>query len=361
MFLDWLPWHHAFGLLINFSRSMLTGATHTIDDGRPVPGQFERTVRNLREVSPTVFNSVPTAWAMLATELERDPVLARSFFAKVVGFGYGGASLPHEVWQRIQRAAELTVGERIMFHTGLASTETAGTGTFNDSVGDELGNIGVPSPGSQVKLIPLEGGDGRYEIRVKTPFTFAGYIDRPDLTKAAFDDEGYFLIGDAVRLANPDDATKGLRFAGRVVEDFKLANGTWVRTGAVRLALVDLCAPLISDAVICGHDRDFLGALAWPDVAACQRLAPELAGLDAAALVQHPTLVGTLRERLRTQGGTVSLSVERLMLLVEPPSMDANEISDKGYVNQATTRARRAHLVDALFETQPAPHIACAR
>ena len=360
VFLDWLPWHHAYGLLINWNRSLLTGATHYIDDGRPLPGQFERTVRNLREVSPTAFNSVPTAWAMLATELERDPVLARSFFAKVEALGYGGASLPREVWQRVEQMAERTVGERIVFHTGLASTETAGTGTFNVHVGEDLGNIGVPSPGSSVKLIPLEGGDGRYEIRVRTPFAFAGYLQRPDLTQAALDEEGYFRIGDAVRLADPADPAQGLRFAGRVVEDFKLANGTWVRTGAVRLSLVELCAPLVSDAVICGHDHDFLGALAWPDVAACRDLAPELAALDAAALVTHPTVVAALRQRLQRQTGTASLKVERLLLMAEPPSMDANEIADKGYVNQATTRARRAHLVDELFQTPAAQHIACA-
>lgn len=359
-FLDWLPWHHAFGLQVNLQRSILTGGTHHIDDGRPVPGQFARTVRNLREVSPTVFNSVPVAWAMLAGELDRDEVLARSFFAQVVGFGYGGASLQQEVWQRIQRAAEKTVGERIRFHSGLASTETVGSGTFNDDVGDDLGNIGVPSPGSQIKLIPLEGGDGRYEIRIRSAVGFGGYVRRPDLTEAALDEEGYFRIGDAVRLADPKDPGKGLYFAGRVVEDFKLLNGTWVRTGALRLGLVDLCAPLITDAVICGHDQAFVAALAWPDVAECRRLAPELAGLDVQALVRHPIVVAALAERLARQTGSVSLAVQRLMLMAEPPSMDANEIADKGYVNQAATRARRAPLVDALFDNPPAPHVACA-
>jgi feruloyl-CoA synthase len=165
-----------------------------------------------------------------------------------------------------------------------------------------------------------------------------------------------------VRLAHPEDPSQGMVFAGRVVEDFKLTNGTWVRTGAVRLALLDRCAPLITDAVICGHDHDYLAALAWPNVAACQRLAPELAGLDAAALVQHPVVVAALSERLRDQGSRgASLAVERLMLMAEPPSMDANEIADKGYVNQAVTRARRAHLVDALFQAEPAAHVARAR
>ena len=184
----------------------------------------------------------------------------------------------------------------------------------------------------------------------------------PALTAAAFDEEGYFRLGDAVRLANPTDPGQGLLFAGRVVEDFKLTSGTWVRTGAVRLGLLDLCAPLISDAVICGHDHDYLAALAWPNVAACRRLAPELAELDAAALVEHPLIVAALRERLASQkGGGASRIVERVMLMAEPPSIDANEIAEKGYVNQAVTRARRAHLIDELYHTQAAAHIACAR
>ena len=361
IFLDWLPWHHAFGGVLNFGRVVLLGGTHCIDDGRPVAGQFERTVRNLREVSPTIFNSVPSAWAMLATELERDPALARSMFAKVVNFGYGGASLPIDVWQRIQAVAERTVGERIAFCSGLASTETNGGGTHCGWPTDDLGNIGVPKPGSEIKLLPLEGGDGRYEIRVRGTHNFVGYVKRPDLTEAAFDDEGYFRLGDAVRLVDPSDPGAGLRFAGRVVEDFKLVNGTWVRTGAVRLGLVEQCAPLLSDAVICGHDQSFVAALAWPNLAACRRLAPELANADAETLVKHPTVVAALTERLKAQKGSVSSRVERLMLMAEPPSMDANEIADKGYVNQAATRERRAALVSELYQSPMAGHIASIR
>ena len=362
VFLDWLPWHHGLGGVLNIGRSIQFGATHYIDDGRPLPGLIERTVRNLREVSPTIFTSVPSAWAVLAGELERDPVLARSLFANVEYFGYGGASLPTDVWHRIQRVAVDTIGQRIVFSTGLACTETSGMGTYCGWAASDLGNIGGPVPGSEVKLLPLEGSDGRYEIRMRGANVFAGYIGNPALTAAAFDDEGYFRLGDAVRLANPEDPGEGLLFAGRVVEDFKLMNGTWVRTGAVRLGLLDLCAPLISDAVICGHDRDFLAALAWPNVVACRRLAPELAELDAAALVEHPVVVAALRERLAGhQGGGASRTIERLMLMAEPPSIDANEIAEKGYVNQAVTRARRAHLIEQLYHTEPAALIACAR
>ncbi|MCY1370778.1 hypothetical protein D9M69_578840 [compost metagenome] len=214
-------------------------------------------------------------------------------------------------------------------------------------------------PGAEVKLIPLDGGDGRYEIRMRGPFVFSGYIKRPDLTAAAFDDEGYFCLGDAVRLADPADPAEGVRFAGRVVEDFKLVNGTWARVGAVRLGLVEQCAPLITDAVICGHDQHYVAALAWPNLAACRALHPELAELDAEALVRHPRVVAAIRERLRATGGA-SLNVKRVLLMAEPPSIDANEIADKGYVNQAATRARRAGLVAELFKTEPVAHVASA-
>ena len=362
VFLDWLPWHHGLGGVLNLGRSMQFGATHYIDDGRPLPGLIERTVRNLREVSPTVFTSVPSAWTVLAGELERDPLLAQSLFADVQYLGYGGASLPADVWHRIQRVAVHTIGKRIVFSTGLACTETCGMGTYCGWPSTDLGNIGGPVPGSELKLVPLEGGDGRYEIRMRGANVFGGYIGNPALTAAAFDAEGYFRLGDAVRLANAADPGEGLLFAGRVVEDFKLMNGTWVRTGAVRLALLDLCAPLISDAVICGHDRDFLSALAWPNVAACRRLAPELAELDAAALAEHPIVVAALRERLAAQkGGGASMTIERVILMAEPPSIDANEIAEKGYVNQAVTRSRRAHLIEPLYHAKPAAHIACVR
>ncbi len=362
VFLDWLPWYHGLGGVLNFGRSVQFGATHYIDDGRPMPGLIEKTVRNLREVAPTIFTTVPSAWAILAAELERDEALARNLFSKAHFFGYGGASLPQSVWERIQAVAERTIGERIVFCTGLASTETCGMGTYCSQPGNTSGNIGMPVPGSKVKLIPLESGDGRYEIRMRGANIFAGYIKHPELTAAAFDEEGFFRLGDAVRLADPADVTRGLLFAGRVVEDFKLTNGTWVRTGGVRLTLLDLCAPLLTDAVICGHDNSYIAALAWPNVAACQQLAPELSGLDAAALSQHPTVVAALCERLQAQRpGGASLHIERLMLMAEPPSADANEIADKGYVNQAATRNRRAHLVDELYRESPAAHIASFR
>ncbi|SOZ17125.1 AMP-binding protein [Cupriavidus taiwanensis] len=339
VFLDWLPWHHALGGIVNVVRSIALGGTYHLDDGRPLPGQYDRTVRNLREVSPTLLTSVPAAWSMLVAEIERDPELARSVFANAVVFTYGGASLPRDIWDRLDRVAEKTVGERIGMFSGLGSTETCGMGVYCVWPTNEPGNLGVPMPSAEVKLVPLEGGDGRFEMRVRGPFLFAGYVQRDDLTAAAFDEEGYFRLGDAVRLVDPADPARGLRFAGRVVEDFKLANGTWVRTGAVRLSLVEQCAPLISDAVICGHDGDYLAALAWPNFDACRKLHPELARLDAEALVRHPVVVRSVAERLQGQRNSgASVRIHRVLLMAEPPSQDANEIADKAI----STRPRRA-------------------
>ncbi|MBS0450907.1 MAG: feruloyl-CoA synthase [Proteobacteria bacterium] len=363
VYLDWLPWHHAFGGVISLGRSVTLGAAHYIDDGRPLPGLFDKTIRNLHDISPTALGSVPVAWAMLADALERDTELARKLFAKAVNFGYGGASLPRATWERIQRVAERTTGERIVFVTGLGSTETAGGGSYCDWPTQDLGNIGGPANGTEIKLVPLPGHEGRYEIRVRGAHNFAGYLHRPDLTEAAFDEEGYFRLGDAVRLVDPQNPAHGLRFDGRVAEDFKLMSGTWVRASEVRLALVDRCAPLLSDAVICGQDRDQVAALAWPNVAACRKLDAALSGLSVEELVVHPLVVRAVQQRLRAtaSGASQSNLVERVMLMSEPPSLDANEIADKGYVNQAAARQRRAHLVEELYRPQAPAHVACAQ
>jgi len=356
--LDWLPWNHAFAGLGNLGRAFTLGASYYIDDGRPLPGQFARTVQNLREVAPTMYSNVPGAWALLTAELERDEALAHSFFSRMRFVGYGGASLPRDVWERFQAVALRTVSERLVFVSGFGATETSALGSNFNLPNDDVGNVGVPGPGMEVKLVPLEGGDGRYEIRMRGRHLFPGYLKRPDLTQAAFDEEGFYSLGDAVRLADPHNPQAGLRYAGRCVEDFKLANGTWVRTGSVRVELIAKCTPLLADAVVCGHDRNYVAALAWPNVAACQRLAPELARLSAAELVEHPLVIAALAAKLREQDGPTSQQVRRVLLMAEPPSPDANEIADKGYINQATTRLRRAHLIEQLY-AEPAPvHVA---
>ena len=359
--LDWLPWHHAFGWLGNVGRTAVLGGTLYIDDGRPTPEGFGRTIAHLRTISPTIFATVPSAWALLVAELEKDAELARSFFCDLRYGGYGGAGLPRDVYDRIQRVAVQTVGERLVFLSGYGSTETTAQSTSFARESDDIGNIGVPTPGIEIKLVPVSGGDARYAVRTRGRHVFPGYLRRPDLTAQVFDEEGFYDLGDAVRLVDPADPAQGLRFAGRLVEDFKLSTGTWVRTGSVRLQLLAQCSPLLVDAVICGHDHDFVAALAWPNVAACQRLAPELAGLDAEALAAHPLVVAALQAKLRAPvADGVSARVRRVMLMAEPPSVEANEIADKGYINQAATRHRRAGLVAQLLQAEPSQRVAVA-
>ena len=356
---DWMPWHHLFAGLGSTGRVVTLGGSYYIDEGRPLPGQFERTVDNLRSVSPTVYITAPAAWALLVAEMERDDALARAFFRRIRYVGYGGASLPRAVWSRFQDVAHRTVGERIVFMSAFGCTETSGQGTQFNKPNDDVGNVGIPYPGFESKLVPLDGGDDRYEVRMRGRHVFPGYLKRDDLTQAAFDDEGFYKLGDAVRLADPASPREGLRYAGRCVEDFKLSNGTWVRTGAVRLALIEQCAPLLSDAVVCGHDLDEVTALAWPNAAACRALALELGALSIEHLVEHPLVVAAVAQKLRSGHSTgASLQVRRVLLMAEPPQSDAHEIADKGYINQSATRQRRAHLVDRLYAAGPDAGIA---
>lgn len=358
--LDWMPWNHLFAGMGNLGRLFTLGGSYYIDDGRPLPGQFARTVHNLRDIAPTLFASVPAAWAMLADELDRDEALAQKFFSRLKFVGYGGASLPRDVWQRFQDAAVRTTGEHIVFISGFGATETTGLGSTFNLPCDEVGSVGVPQPGMEVKLVPLEGGDGRYEVRMRGHHIFPGYLKRPDLNAAAFDEEGFYSLGDAVRLIDPAKPTAGMRYAGRCVEDFKLSNGTWVRTGSVRIGLLEQCSPLLQDAVICGHDREQVAALAWPNVAACRQLAPELAQLPIEALVTHPVVVAAIAGKLRENASAIaSQQVQRVLLMAEPPQPDAHEIADKGYINQAAARNRRAHLIDVLYAQPPGAALAC--
>ena len=352
-YLDWLPWHHAFGGVANLHRALANGNTIYIDEGKPLPGLFAATIKNLREVNVDGFANVPAGFAMLATELERDPALAKHFFKGIDALGYGGAALARDTWERVQRLAVGAVGEKIAFLSGYGATETTAAGTLFNWASDDVGNIGTPIPGAQIKLVPAGGGvneGDRYECRTRGPHVFSGYWKRPDLTKAAFDEEGFYKLGDAVCFVDPGNPAAGLRFVGRVVEDFKLASGTWVRVGAVRLAALDLFAPLVRDAVICGHDRDEIGVLAWPNEMACRALDASLKDMPLAELLLHPLVKGALQSRIAAQSPEqASAAIKRIAMMVEPPSIDAGEIADKGYVNQAATLARRAALVEALY------------
>jgi feruloyl-CoA synthase len=353
VFLDWMPWNHTMGGNALFNPALIEGGTLYIDEGRPMPGQIEETLKNLREISPTYYANVPAGYAALASAMEKDEALCRSFFKNIAIMGYGGARLPDDLYERMQALAVRTTGERIVFYTGWGSTETAptSTGTYWDT--ERVGLIGLPFPGVELKLVPF--GD-KYELRLRGVNVTPGYFGRPDLTEAAFDEEGFYKIGDAGVFVDPNDPAQGLIFAGRVVEDFKLMTGTFVQVGNLRTDVIAACSPVVHDALIAGQDKEFIGVLAWPNLHACRLLMgnPEASFEDA---VNSETIRNHFRRGLEAHNKAVrnvsSMRVARAMLMAEPPSIDGNELTDKGYINQRAGLDRRAALVDVLYAATP--------
>jgi feruloyl-CoA synthase len=353
--LEWLPWSHVAGGTAIFNSVLEDGGTMYLDDGRPVPGEFGKTLRNLEEVSPTRFSSVPTGYAMLADALERNEALGRSLFKRLRRLTSSGAKLPDSLYQRLQAQAIRHTGHRIPFVAGYGSTETCAATTVVHWTTERSGLVGLPQPGVELKLVPLD--DQRYEVRVRGPSVMAGYLDQPELTRQAFDDEGYYGMGDAVTFVDRRRPQEGLAFAGRVAEEFKLQSGIFVRVGSLRVEVVSATAPLVSDVVVTGADRAYVGLLVWLNAAACRE---RFGAMEMHDLVRHGPLHAALREALqrhnRLHTGS-SMRVRRALLLVEPPSMDAGEITDKGYVNQRAVVARRAEAVEALYAEQPADDV----
>jgi feruloyl-CoA synthase len=350
--LDWLPWNHTMGGNATFQGNLAEGGTTYIDDGKPLPGLFEETLRNLREISPTYFANVPAGYAMLATALEKEESLAKRFFRNLNSLAYGGATLPSDLYERMETLAVKHTGYRLPFVTGWGSTETAPTATTVHWASERVGLIGLPFPGVQLKLVPT-GETGRYELRLRSVIVTPGYHRRPDLTAEMFDEEGFYKIGDAGRFVDPADPSWGLIFDGRVVEDFKLLSGTFVLVGTLRTTAIAAATPVLQDAVICGQDRDHVGLLGFPNIAACRELADDRgARMTTAELLAHPTVVGTLRDGLARMNAAcrgLSMQVRRALLMTEPPSVDGHEITDKGYINQRATLERRKALVDRLY------------
>jgi feruloyl-CoA synthase len=350
--LDWLPWNHTMGGNATFQGNLADGGTTYIDDGKPLPGLFDETLRNLHELSPTYFANVPAGYAMLATALENDEALAKSFFANLSVLAYGGATLPDDLYQRMEALAVKYTGYRVPFITGWGSTETAPTATSVHWASERVGLIGLPFPGVKLKMVPA-GEEGRYELRLKGVIVTPGYYRQPDLTAQMFDEEGFYKIGDAGRFVDPDDPNRGLVFDGRVVEDFKLMSGTFVLVGTLRTTAIAAASPVLQDAVVCGEDRAYVGLLGFPNVAACRQLAGDAeAKLAVADLIAHPAVVGALKNGLmsmNTDRSGSSTRVSRVMLMAEPPSVDGHEITDKGYINQRATLNRRRALVDKLY------------
>jgi feruloyl-CoA synthase len=353
---DWLPWNHTFGGNHNFNIVLRHAGTFYIDAGKPMPALLGETVRNLSEISPTVYFNVPAGYAALVPHLERDGAFAKSFFAKLRFIFYAGAALPQDLWTRLEAAAVRAVGVRIPLISSWGTTETAPLATACHFLTDRSGMVGVPAPGVEVKLVP---GGGKLEVRVRGPNVTPGYWKRPDLTAAAFDGEGFYRPGDAVRLADVDDVAKGLMFDGRLAEDFKLATGTWVHVGGLRVGLIAAASPALQDAIVVGENLPFIGLLAWLNLAECQRLV----GRDDATLAElarHQVIRDHVRRAMAQWNEAHPGSSERIarvLLLPDQPSIDANEITDKGYVNQRAATACRAHEVALLYAEMPGPEV----
>ena len=355
---DWLPWNHTFGANHNFNMMLRHGGTLYIDEGKPAPAMIERTIANLREVSPTIYFNVPRGYAALLDYLEKDAALLATFFARLDMLFYAAAALPQSLWDRLQTLGRRVRATPVPFVSSWGMTETAPLATIVHFAIDRPGNIGVPGPGIEVKLVP--DGD-KHEIRVKGPNVMPGYFKDAQLTQAAFDGEGWLKTGDGVRLADPTDPTRGLLFDGRTAENFKLSSGTWVNVGMLRTAVIAAGAPVIEDAVLTGHDRDTPGLLIFPSLAGMRALCPQLGSRATIAdLIGHPAVRAALVRGLQRHNSLStgsSTRIGRCLLLAEPPSIDANEITDKGYLNQRAVLARRAACVERLHAEVPGPEI----
>ena len=328
--LDWLPWNHVSGAYTKMG-TLTSGGTLYIDGGRPMPGAFDESLQNLKEIAPKFYVNVPFGYAMLADAIEKDDELRRRFFGNLRLALYGGAGLPQALYDRFQQLAVDTVGERIFFTTGYGATETS-SGCMAIYFPTEEVGIGLPMPGLTLKLVP---NADRYEVRLKGPMITPGYLGLSDEdNRKIFDEEGFYRTGDAAQLHDPDDLGKGLKFAGRLAEEFKLSSGTWVSAGRLRAQLIEALSPLVSDLLICGENRDRLAILAWPK-----------GSIDA-------TLETELSARLRqfNSGRGASERITSFGILREPPSVDAHEVSDKGTINQRVALLRRAADVERLYQ-----------
>jgi feruloyl-CoA synthase len=348
--IDWLPWNHTFGGNYCFNLALYAGGTFYIDEGRPAPGRFQATLDNLREISPTVYLNVPRGFDVLVPELEADDALRDNLFRNLDALFFAGAALPQSTRERLEALSVAARGIRLPILTSLGATETGPAGTYLTWDSPVWGNVGVPLPGAEMKLIP--NGD-KLEAWFRGPHVTPGYYKEPELTANAFDDEGFFSIGDAVKFLDPDDPAKGLIFDGRVAENFKLSSGTWVAAGTLRLAAISAGAPVIQDAVVTGHDRNELGLLAFPNPAGCRALCPDAPDdepLDR--LIERREIKARLKEGLaghNRANPASSTRITRVLMMAEPAAIDAGEITDKGYINQRAVLARRADLVERLY------------
>ncbi len=347
---DWLPWNHTFGGNHNVGITLYNGGTLYIDDGRPTPQGIGETLRNLREISPTIYFNVPRGFEEIAAAMQADAQLRATLLARVKAFMFAGAGLSQVVWDQLERIAEETVGERIPIITGLGMTETSPSCTFAVKSSElRAGHIGLPCPGVEVKLVPV---DGKTEVRFRGPNVMGGYWREPELTAEAFDEEGFYRTGDAVRWVDPSAPGKGLLFDGRIAEDFKLATGTFVSVGPLRARIIAAAAPYVQDVVLAGPDRPEVAMLLFPRLDQCRRLAGMDAESPLEAVLAAPAVrqfFQELADRLWREGTGSASRVARGHVLREPPSIDRGEVTDKGSINQRAVLTHRAALVDEIY------------
>jgi feruloyl-CoA synthase len=324
--IDWAPWHHTAGGNKDLGMILYNGGTFYIDEGKPLPGAIEATARNLREVAPNWYFTVPKGYEMLLPYLREDAVLRKNFFSRLKALWFAGAGVSQHVFDEYKRLAYETCGEQILFLTGFGSTETAPYTLGRTWDTDDVSNMGVPPPGVEVKLVPFQD---KYEMRLKGPHITPGYWRQPELTAAAFDEEGYYRLGDAFVLADEAKPEAGLLFRGRLSEDFKLSTGTWVHVGPLRAKLIEHFAPMVRDVVIAGENRSELAALFFPSADFSRE---------------------SFRARFDALQSTGSSNrIARYAILDEPPSLDAGEMTDKGSINQKAVLKRRAGVVESLY------------
>jgi len=346
---DWLPWNHTFGGNHNFGMVVFHGGTLYIDDGKPTPALMHETLRNLREISPTVYFNVPTGFEAIAQAMKTDDLLRKTLLARVKMFFYAGAALAQPIWDSLYESQEREIGERIVMGTGLGMTESGPFGIFVTNPHVRAGDLGVPAPGLELKLVPVEG---KVEVRYRGPNITPGYWREPEQTQESFDEEGFFKTGDAVRWIDESNRHLGLKFDGRIAEDFKLATGTFVSVGPLRARIIAAGAPYIQDVVITGLNMKEVGAMvfATPAVRGLSGLPAQASLADvlssAPVLAHFQRVVNALAQ---TSTGSAS-RVARLCLLAQPPTIDRGEITDKGSINQRAVLHHRADIVAALHE-----------
>jgi feruloyl-CoA synthase len=354
---DWLPWNHTFGGNHNIGLALFNGGSIYLDEGKPMPGGIEETVRNLREISPTVYFNVPKGYESLLPYLRDDKELRAKFFHRLHAMFFSGAALSPYVWNGLDELGVQEKGFRVPMLTGLGATETS---PFFMSVRPDTsrsGHVGLPVLGNDAKLIP---NNGKLEVRAKGPNVTPGYWRQPELTAAAFDDEGFYKFGDAVKPVDPNDFSAGFDFDGRIAEDFKLASGTWVSVGPLRARFIAAFAPMVRDVVIAGINRDEVSVLAVLDLDGCRLINPALPVNDLAATASDPAIRQAFRERLAKFLATAtgsSTRITRAVLIDTPLSIDRGEVTDKGSINQRAVLEHRAALIDELYSPDAAAHV----